>query len=166
MIIWLAESVRRTLEMSSSSDTPKDVSILLNLLLTSMGRVYVETALDAALDAATAQESAKTEPDLSYLPHIRPAVTITNLMARFTNTVLIRLAESNTTVRRHMEAQTKMAVEATEKKTNAVVRSTMDVAVNYVARALATQKKTDFRPKDDDLEIGRASCRERVFESV
>lgn len=152
MIIWLAESVRRTLEMSSSSDTPKDVSVLLNLLLTSMGRVYVETALDAALDAATAQESAKTEPDLSYLPHIRPAVTITNLMARFTTTVLIRLAESNTTVRRHMEAQTKMAVEATEKKTNAVVRSTMDVAVNYVARALATQKKVDFRPKDDDLE--------------
>lgn len=152
MIIWLAESVRRTLEMSSSSDTPKDVSILLNLLLTSMGRVYVETALDAALDAATAQETAKTEPDLSYLPHIRPAVTITNLMARFTTTVLIRLAESNTTVRRHMEAQTKMAVEATEKKTNAVVRSTMDVAVNYVARALATQKKVDFRPKDDDLE--------------
>lgn len=152
MIIWLAESVRRTLEMSSSSDTPKDVSVLLNLLLTSMGRVYVETALDAALDAATAQESAKTEPDLSYLPHIRPAVTITNLMARFTTTVLIRLAESNTTVRRHMEAQTKMAVEATEKKTNAVVRSTMDVAVNYVSRALATQKKVDFRPKDDDLE--------------
>lgn len=152
MIIWLAESVRRTLEMSSSSDTPKDVSALLNLLLTSMGRVYVETALDAALDAATAQESAKTEPDLSYLPHIRPAVTITNLMTRFTTTVLIRLAESNTTIRRHMEAQTKMAVEATEKKTNAVVRSTMDVAVNYVARALATQKKVDFRPKDDDLE--------------
>lgn len=152
MIIWLAESVRRTLEMSSSSDTPKDVSVLLNLLLTSMGRVYVETALDAALDAATAQESAKTEPDLSYLPHIRPAVTITNLMTRFTTTVLIRLAESNTTIRRHMEAQTKMAVEATEKKTNAVVRSTMDVAVNYVARALATQKKVDFRPKDDDLE--------------
>lgn len=152
MIIWLAESVRRTLEMSSSSDTPKDVNILLNLLLTSMGRVYVETALDAALDAATAQESTKSEPDLSYLPHIRPAVTITNLMARFTTTVLIRLAESNTTVRRHMEAQTKMAVEATEKKTNAVVRSTMDVAVNYVSRALATQKKVDFRPKDDDLE--------------
>ncbi|KAK1837276.1 exocyst complex component sec10 [Podospora conica] len=152
MIIWLAESVRRTLEMSSSSDTPKDVSILLNLLLTSMGQVYVETALDAALDAATAQENIKTEPDLSYLPHIRPAVTITNLMSRFINMVLIRLAESNTTVRRHMEAQTKMAIEAREKKTNAVVRATMDVAVNYVSRTLATQKKVDFRPKDDDLE--------------
>ncbi|KAK0633523.1 exocyst complex component Sec10-like protein [Immersiella caudata] len=152
MIIWLAESVRRTLEMGSASETPKDVNILLSLLLTSMGQVYVETALDAALDQASSQENIKTEPDLSYLPNIKPAVTITNLMSRFITTVLIRLAESNTTVRRHMEAQTKMAIEATEKKTNAVMKSTMDVAINWATRALSQQKKTDFRPKDDDLE--------------
>ncbi|KAK3330217.1 exocyst complex component Sec10-like protein [Apodospora peruviana] len=152
MIIWLAESVRRTLEMGSASETPKDVNILLNLVLTSMGQVYVETALDAALDTATSQENVKTEPDLSYLPHIRPAVTTTNIMSRFIATVLIRLAESNTTVRRSMEAQTKMAIEATEKKTNAVMKSTMDVAVNWVTRTLTQQKKLDFRPKDDDLE--------------
>ena len=150
MIIWLAESVRRTLEMGSTSETPKDVSILLNLVLTSMGQVYVETALDAALDQASSQENIKTEPDLSYLPNIRPAVTITNLMSRFITTVLIRLAESNTTVRRNMEAQTKMAIEATERKTNAVMKSTMDVAINWVTKTLAQQKKTDFRPKDDE----------------
>ncbi|KAK3362764.1 exocyst complex component Sec10-like protein [Lasiosphaeria hispida] len=152
MIIWLAESVRRTLEMGSTSDTPKDVNILLNLLLFSMGQVYVETALDAALDQATSQENSKTEPDLSYLPNIRPAVTITNIMSRFITTVLIRLAESNTTVRRHMEAQAKVAIEATEKKTNAVMKSTMDVAVNWVSKTLAQQKKLDFRPRDNDLE--------------
>ncbi|KAK3994982.1 putative exocyst complex component SEC10 [Cladorrhinum sp. PSN332] len=152
MIGWLAESVRRTLEMGSNTETPKDVNILLNLLLTSMGQVYVETALDAALDQATSQESSKTEPDLSYLPNIRPAVTITNLMSRFITTVLIRLAESNTTVRRSMEAQTKMAIEATERKTNAVMKSTMDVALNWVPKLLSQQKKLDFRPKDNDLE--------------
>ncbi|KAK4681973.1 Exocyst complex component 5 [Podospora pseudoanserina] len=152
MIGWLAESVRRTLEMGSSSETPKDVNILLNLLLTSMGQVYVETALDAALDLATSQENTKTEPDLSYLPNIRPAVTITNLMSRFITTVLIRLAESNTTIRRSMEAQTKLAIEATERKTNAVMKSTMDVVLNYVPKLLSQQKKLDFKPKDDDLE--------------
>jgi hypothetical protein len=152
MMTWLAESVRRTLELNSASETPKDVNILLNLLLTSMAHVYVETALDAALDAATAQESARTEPDLSYLPSIRPAVTITSIMSRLITTVLIRLAEGNATVRRHMEAQTKMAMEATEKKTNSVMKSTLDVAVNYVTRTLAQQKKLDFRPKDDNLE--------------
>ncbi|KAK4190541.1 exocyst complex component Sec10-like protein [Podospora australis] len=152
MIGWLAESVRRTLEMGSSSDTPKDVNILLNLLLTSMGQVYVETALDAALEQAQSQENTKNEPDLSYLPTIRPAVTITNLMSRFITTVLIRLAESNTTVRRSMEAQTKMAIEATERKTNAVMKSTMEVAINWVKKLLGQQKKLDFHPKDNDLE--------------
>ncbi|KAL2158541.1 hypothetical protein VTH06DRAFT_4308 [Thermothelomyces fergusii] len=152
MIGWLAESVRRTLEMGSSSETPKDVNILLNLLLTTMGQVYVETALDAALDQATSQENSKTEPDLSYLPHLRPAVTITNLMSRFITTVLIRLAESNTTVRRSMEAQSKMAIENTERKVNAVVKSTLDVAINWVSKLLLQQKKVDFRPRDNDLE--------------
>ncbi|KAL2258988.1 hypothetical protein VTK26DRAFT_7494 [Humicola hyalothermophila] len=152
MIGWLAESVRRTLEMGSASDTPKDVNVLLNLLLTSMGQVYVETALDAALDQATSQENSKTEPDLQYLPSLRPAVTITNLMSRFINTVLIRLAESNTTVRRSMEAQSRMAIEATERKANAVMKSTLDVVLNWIAKCLSQQKKADFRPKDSDLE--------------
>ncbi|EAQ92556.1 hypothetical protein CHGG_00791 [Chaetomium globosum CBS 148.51] len=152
MIGWLAESVRRTLEMGSASETPKDVNVLLNLLLTTMGQVYVETALDAALDQATSQENAKNEPDLSYLPNLRPAVTITNLMSRFITTVLIRLAEANTTVRRSMEAQSKMAIEATERKANAVIKSTLDVAVNWTTKLLAQQKKADFRPKDNDLE--------------
>lgn len=151
MMTWLAESVRRTLELGSQSETPKDVSILLNLLMTSMGQVYVETALDAALEKAAAQEHSKTEPDLTYLPSIRPAVAITSIMSRFITTVLIRLAESNTTVRRSMEAQTKMGIEAIEKKTNGVLKSTVDVIVNWVAKSLASQKKVDYLPKDESV---------------
>jgi len=152
MLTWLAESVRRTLEMSSASDTPKDVSVLLNLLLTSMGQVYVDTALEAALDVSMSLENAKTEPDIGYLPSVRPGVTITNIMSRFIGTVLVRLAESNTTVRRNMEAQTKMGIESIEKKTNSVMKSTVEVVLNWGTKTLATQKKTDFRPRDDALE--------------
>lgn len=151
MLKWLAEGVRRALEMGSGSDTPKDVSALLNLLLSSMGEVYIETALEAAADQAAAQENIKTEPDLAYLPSVQPAVIITNIMSRFINTVLIRLAETNTTVRRGMESQTKASVERIEKKANDIMRSTITVVLNWMARLLAGQKKTDFRPKDSDL---------------
>ncbi|KAK8125505.1 exocyst complex component sec10 [Apiospora kogelbergensis] len=151
MMTWLAESVRRTLELGSPSDTPKDVATLLNLLMTSMGQVYVETGLDAALEKATAQENSKVEPDLSYMPSIRPAVTIASIMSRFITTVLIRLAESNTTVRRSMEAQSKMGIESIEKKTNNIMKSTIDVLVNWVAKSLASQKKVDYLPKDDSV---------------
>ena len=152
MMKWLAESVRRTLELGSAAETPKDVNVLLGLLMMTMGRVYVETGLDAALDVATSLESVKAEPDMGYLPSLRPAVTITSIMARFIQTVLIRLADSNPTVRRNMEAQTRMGIDAIEKKTNSVLKTTMDVVVNWVTKALATQKRTDFRPRDNDLE--------------
>ncbi|KAK2624338.1 hypothetical protein QTJ16_006288 [Diplocarpon rosae] len=155
MLKWLAEGVRRALELGSGSDTPKDVSALLNLLLTGMGQIYVETALDAAADQAAAQESTKIEPDLAYLPSLQPAITITNIMSRFINTVLIRLAESNTTVRRGMEIQTKAGVERIESKTNSIIWSTITVVVNWVTKLLASQKKMDFRPKDSDLDGGR-----------
>lgn len=149
MLTWLAESVRRTLELGSQSETPKDVAVLLNLLLTNMGQVYVETALEAALEKATSQENAKTEPDLNYLPSVRPAVTIGSMMNRFITTVLIRLAESNTTVRRSMEAQSKMGIESIERKAGSIMKSTVDVIVNWVAKSLANQKKLDFLPKDE-----------------
>lgn len=47
MLKWLAEAVGRGLELSAGNETPKDVAALLNLLLTNMGEIYVETALDS-----------------------------------------------------------------------------------------------------------------------
>ncbi|KFH44524.1 Exocyst complex component-like protein [Hapsidospora chrysogenum ATCC 11550] len=152
MLKWLAESVQRTLEIGSQTETPKDVNVMLNLLLTSMGHLYVQTALDAAYYQATTVENSKTEPDLSYLPEIRPAISITAIMDRFITTVLIRLAEPSATVRRSMEAQKKMTIDEIEKKTNNVIRVSIDVITNWVSKSLGTQKKQDFRPKDGELE--------------
>lgn len=47
MLKWLAEAVGRGLELSGGNETPKDVSAMLNLLLSNMGEIYVETALDS-----------------------------------------------------------------------------------------------------------------------
>lgn len=152
MLKWLAESVQRTLELGSQVETPRDVNALLQLLLTNMGQVYVQTALEAAHGQATLLENAKTEPDLTYLPTIRPAVTISAIMDRFINVVLIRLAESNTTVRKSMEAQRNMGIDAIEKKTNAVMKISIDVITNWVTKSLGGQKKHDFRPKGAELE--------------
>jgi len=45
MLKWLAEAVGRGLELSGGNDTPKDVAVLLNLLLTHIGDIYLDTAL-------------------------------------------------------------------------------------------------------------------------
>jgi hypothetical protein len=156
MLKWLAEGVGRGLELSVSSETPKDVSVLLNMLLSMMGEGYVEMALDAALDAAIPQEYGKTEPDLSYLPSLRTAISITHLMMTCINTVLIPLAAGNITVRRDMEKKTNLAINRIEDKINAVEQKTVDVALAWVGRILSGQKKNDFRPKEGAMDGGAA----------
>jgi hypothetical protein len=124
MLKWLAECVGRGLELSVTSETPKDVSILLNLLLSVMGEGYIEVSLDAALDAAATQETAKTEPDFAFLPNLHAAISITNLMVTCINTVLIPLAAGGITIRREMEKRTNMQISRIEEKINTIEQKT------------------------------------------
>ncbi|KHJ31368.1 putative exocyst complex component sec10 [Erysiphe necator] len=151
MLKWMAESVRRALELGNSNETSRDISVLLNILLTNIGQVYIETSLDAIADQANSQETSKVEPDLAYLTQLQSAITITNIISHFINTALIPLAESNATIRRSMETQTKIAIERIEEKISNIIKSTLTVAIHWVTRLLANQKRTDFRPKDTDL---------------
>lgn len=47
MLKWLAEAVGRGLELSGGNETAKEIHVLLNLLLTNMAEIYIETAVDA-----------------------------------------------------------------------------------------------------------------------
>lgn len=147
---WLAEAVGRGLELSVSNETPKDVSVLLNLLLSTIGENYMEVSLDAALEAATSQESSKTEPDFSYLPTVRTAVSITNLMVACINKVLIPLASGSITIRREMEKKTHLTTMRIEEKINTIEQKTVEAALAWIGRLLSGQKKNDFRPREGD----------------
>ncbi|KAJ6150745.1 hypothetical protein N7470_007339 [Penicillium chermesinum] len=113
-----------------------------------MGEGYVDVCLDAALDAATAQESGKTEPDFSYLPSVRTTISITTLMIMCINAVLIPLAAGSITTRRDMEKRTTQATVRFEDKINSIEQKTIDATLTWVGRLLSGQKKNDFRPRD------------------
>ena len=156
MLKWLAEGVGRGLELSGGNETPKDVASLLHMLIGNMGAIYVETSLDAASDMAISQENSKTEPDLAYLPTVRPGVTVMHLMTICVNTVLIPLASSSIPVKREMEKARDLAVNRMEDKVNGIMQRTIDVVLNWVTKLLARQQKSDFRPRDDVLTSGSA----------
>lgn len=156
MMKWLAEAVGRGLELSGGNETAKDVSALLNLLLANMGEIYVETALDSAIDIAASQETAKNDPDLSYLIGLRSAISILHLMNTCIRTVLIPLATANVTIRRDMEKTANLAMDRMEEKVNNIMQRSIDVAVTWVSKLLARQNKSDFRPRDDALSGGGA----------
>ncbi|EEP76574.1 conserved hypothetical protein [Uncinocarpus reesii 1704] len=154
MLRWLAEGVGRGLELNVGTETPKDVSALLMMLLSVMAEGYVEMALDASLESATAQESGKSEPEFGYLATLRTAISTTHLMMTCIDTVLTPLAASNITIRRDMEKKTNFAMNRIEEKINAIEQKTVDVVLAWVARVLSGQKKNDFRPKEGVTETG------------
>ncbi|QIW96888.1 hypothetical protein AMS68_002406 [Peltaster fructicola] len=165
MLKWLAEGVGRGLELSSSgNDMPKEVRELLSLLITTMGDIYLDTALAAATDAAVAAENnSKAEPDFNYLTDLKSAVSVLHLMLITIRMLLLPMAASNLTIRRDLEKQTNEFTDHTEAKINGVLQKTIDAALIWVGRLLTAQRKTDFRPKDDttlqlDL-LQTATCR-------
>ncbi|KAF2278201.1 exocyst complex component Sec10 [Westerdykella ornata] len=151
MLKWLAEGVGRGLELSPSNETPKDVQSLLNLLLTHMGEIYLETALDAASDHAASQENVKTPPDLSHLPSLHTLTTILHLLQQTTTTILLPLCTPNLTIRREIEKSTQSTLSTLESKLSNILNLSLTATLNWVQKLLTSQqKKTDFRPKDDE----------------
>ncbi|KAL2423768.1 Exocyst complex component SEC10 [Exophiala dermatitidis] len=148
MLKWLAEGVRRGLELGGGSETPKDVAALLNLILQNVLEHYVEVALEAAAESAsTAETTKRDQPDLSYLSILRTAVHITHLVQSCVNTLLIPLASTSLTTRREMEKSTRTAVARIEDQINTIEQQTIDAVLNWTARLLSTQNRTDFRPR-------------------
>lgn len=153
MLKWLAEGVGRGLELSGGNETPKDVQALLSLLLMHMGEIYVDTALDAASDLAQAQEASKAEPDLSYLPSLRSAIQILHLLQTSITTLLLPLATPNLTIRRDMDKTSTAAINGLETKISSILHRTLDASMTWVSKLLQSQKKTDFRPRDEDFAL-------------
>ena len=166
MLKWLAEGVRRGLELSGGAETPKDVAALLNMLLRNMGEHYIEVGLDAAAEAATVAEAAKREPDISYLPHVKTAISIMHLMQVSIETVLVPLAASSITVRRDMEKNTRSTVTRMEDQINAIEQRTIDAVLNWTARLLTNQTRNDFRPREENLDQSLLQIQTTTCDSV
>lgn len=72
-----------------------------------------------------------------------------HLLITCIRTMLIPLAASNVGIRREIENTTDTTMNRMEEKVNSIVQRTIDVALAWVTKLLATQKKNDFRPRDD-----------------
>ncbi|KAL9011480.1 MAG: hypothetical protein Q9173_003679 [Seirophora scorigena] len=150
MLKWLAEAIGRGLELNGGNDTARDVSALHQILIINLGEIYLETSLDAASDLAASQENVtKNEPDLSYVPTLKPAITIMHLLSTFIHTVLLPLVAPNISVRKSMARSTDQTMESLESKVNGILQHSIDVILNWTSKILSSQKKTDFRPRDD-----------------
>lgn len=117
---------------------------------------------ESASDHAASQENLKTPPDLTHLSSLQSITTILHLLQQTTTTILLPLCTPNLTIRREIEKTTNSTMTTLESKLSNILNLTLTATLNWVSKCLSQQKKTDFRPKDDDLMVTNETqaCRE------
>ncbi len=157
MLRWHAESIGRCVDLSSPTEVPKATFALLRVLTSAYIKTYVETALDSALAAVTAQDIRGTIlPDPSAaMSLVRSVELIISLWQHYVHTALLPLASTSVTVRREMTIFNNHNLLRVEGKCDALMQKIADNVVGFLANRLATQKKNDFTPKNDDLAFAR-----------
>ncbi|KAK4049397.1 Exocyst complex component 5 [Microbotryomycetes sp. JL201] len=149
MLKWHAEAVGRMVELSSPGDVPKQAFSLLKTLADSFGKGYLETALDTALHQLSVNDG-KTEPDLGPLRVIKNADIIMHLWQRYIATALVPLAGTSVTIRREMGIFNNHVSVRIEGKVNVIAQKTTDAVLSWISILLSKQKKTDFKPRNDN----------------
>ncbi|KAJ1030975.1 hypothetical protein NDA18_002200 [Ustilago nuda] len=157
MLRWHAESIGRCVDLSSASEVPKSTFALLRVLTSAYIKTYVETTLDSALAAISAQDiRGQTMPDPSAaMSLVRTVELIISLWQHYVNTALLPLASTSVTLRREMMIFNNHNLLRVEGKCDALMQKIADNVVGFLSNRLATQKKNDFTPKNDDLAFAR-----------
>ena len=99
------------------------------------------------------QENSKTAPDLAHFPSLHAITTILHLLQQTTTTIVLPLCTPNLTIRRDIEKSANSTTSTLESKLSNILNLTLTASLNWVSRCLSQQKKTDFRPKEDDLMV-------------
>jgi len=66
---------------------------------------------------------------------------------------LLPLCTPNLTIRREIEKSTSATLTTLESKLSNIINLTLTATLNWVSKCLSQQRKTDFRPKDEDEAI-------------
>ncbi|GET01528.1 exocyst complex component Sec10 [Rhizophagus clarus] len=144
-----SEAIRRSVKLSPPSELPKFASALFHVLLDSIGKQYVDTALDTCLDHITAMDS-KSEPDFKPFKVIKLAKDIIHLAQNHFQMAVLPLASPSLTIHRDLTSDKNRFMMGVENKMNSAVQKMIDVIIARLSYLLSKQKKVDFKPKDED----------------
>ncbi|KAI0824698.1 exocyst complex protein [Trametes gibbosa] len=156
MLKWHAETIGRCVELSPSSDVPKHTFALLRVLSAAIANSYIEPAIETAQARLEAADS-KSEPGMQALAVLREVDLICHLWQRYVTMALLPLASSSVTVRREMVVFNNQAVSRIEGGANQVTQKLTDTIITWLSAQLAKQKRTDFKPRNDDLSFARVN---------
>lgn len=156
MLRWHAEAISRCVDLSNPSDVGKNAFALFKVLSEAFLKSYVETAIDSALtQASQADVRGPNLPDLTSLRIMRQVDHITTLWQHYVAVAILPLTASSVTLRREMAIFNNHNLLRVEGRCDALVQRIVDNIIAYLSNRLATQKKNDFAPKNDELAFSR-----------
>ncbi|KAF8484813.1 exocyst complex component Sec10 [Russula ochroleuca] len=157
MLKWHAEAIGRCAELSPPNDVPKHTFALFRVLAEVIANGYIEVAINTATARLEAIDHTKTEPSLQALSIIHLVDLICHLWQQYVNIALLPLAAGSVVVRREMVVFNNQTVSKIEGAANALMQRLIDAVVAWMSTQLAKQKKTDFKPRNDDDSFARVN---------
>ncbi|KAL7748429.1 Exocyst complex component 5 [Sorochytrium milnesiophthora] len=150
------DAVSRCVELSDPSDVSRSVGALFTVLVDHVGKRYAEVALDAALEDNVLD--GKSEPDYKCLGVVQTANTVVHLLQAHFHNAILPMVASSPMYHRELVANKNAVLSRLESRINILVTRIIDgtstPTIMYLSSILAKQKKTDFKPKEDSIEIG------------
>ncbi|TCD69856.1 Exocyst complex component 5 [Steccherinum ochraceum] len=156
MLRWHAEAVGRCVELSLTGDVPKHAFALLRVLAAAIGSTYIELALETA-QAKVEVADGKAEPNLQSLDILSEVDYICHLWQQYVNMAILPLASSSVTIRREMTVFNNQTVSRIEGGANHIIQKVADAIIAWLSSQLTKQKRTDFKPRNDDLSFARVN---------
>ncbi|CAO3565912.1 unnamed protein product [Mortierella alpina] len=147
-----AESVLRSLGLLPMSGRPKNTAILFQLLTDYIGMRYIDAALDSALEDLSALDP-KFPPDLRPMKRVKLVNGIIHLIQMHFQTTILPLTVPSPQVYRDTVIQKNKLMANVEAKANATIQKEIDVILAWLETCLARQRRTDFKPKDDEIDL-------------
>ncbi|KAI0268316.1 exocyst complex component Sec10 [Gloeopeniophorella convolvens] len=157
MLKWHAEAIGRCVELSPPNDVPKHTFALFRALAEVIAGGYIETALNTAVARLEATDHTRMEPSMQALAILHSVDLICHLWQQYVNIALLPLAASSVVVRREMVVFNNQTVSKVEGAANALMQHLVDATLSWTVTQLAKQKKTDFKPRNEDDSFARVN---------
>ncbi|KAG0304479.1 Exocyst complex component 5 [Dissophora globulifera] len=147
-----AESVVRSVGLLPVSGRPKNTAVLFQLLNDYIGMRYIDAALDSALDDLSAMDP-KIPPDMRPMKRVKLVSGIIHLLQMHFQSTILPLTVPSPQVYRETVIQKNRLMANVEDKANATIQKEIDVILTWLETCLSRQRRTDFKPKDDEIDL-------------
>ncbi|KAI9001673.1 exocyst complex component Sec10-like protein [Gaertneriomyces semiglobifer] len=147
------EAMHRCQQLSPPSEVPKNGVVLFKMLVENVGVKYLEVALDMLIEDVQFADS-KHQPDLRQIGMVQVSQQILQLLQLHFQATVRGAIASSPALHRDMVVYKNGFMAAVEHRLNMLLQKHFDSIINWMSVLLQTQKKTDYRPKDEALAAG------------